>query len=110
MKVMLDKKVIHRDIKPQNILLCKGDPTAANVNLLDCTVKLTDFGAAVIAEKLNSPGYGTNDYMAPEVLKCNSSNGGEFSYDAKCDMFSLGVVMYQCATIKLPFTVRPTTA
>lgn len=102
-EAMLHHSVIHRDIKPQNILLCKCDPRATEVNLFDCTAKLADFGVAKVADRASTTVCGTFDYMAPEVIRCLAERQG--SYDAKCDMFSVGVVLHQCVTGKLPFLV-----
>jgi serine/threonine protein kinase len=81
--------LIHRDIKPGNILIEAGD-----------RVKLTDFGLARAAEdlKLTRTGYvsGTPLYMAPEQAR-----GDEV--DARADLFSLGVVLYEVVAGKPPF-------
>ncbi|QDU26491.1 Serine/threonine-protein kinase PknL [Anatilimnocola aggregata] len=83
--------LIHRDIKPGNILL---EPPHDRV-------KLTDFGLARIAEdvKLTRTGFvsGTPLYMAPE-----QALGGE--PDPRSDLFSLGAIMYEMATGQTPFT------
>ncbi|MBX9584286.1 MAG: serine/threonine protein kinase [Gemmataceae bacterium] len=82
--------LIHRDIKPGNILIEAGTDR----------VKLTDFGLARAAEdvKLTRTGYvaGTPLYMAPEQAR------GE-EIDARADLFSLGSVLYEAATGKPPF-------
>jgi WD40 repeat protein/serine/threonine protein kinase len=82
--------LIHRDIKPGNILIEEGTER----------VKLTDFGLARAAEdlKLTKTGFvsGTPLYMAPEQAK------GE-SIDHRADLFSLGVVLYECLAGKPPF-------
>jgi tRNA A-37 threonylcarbamoyl transferase component Bud32 len=82
--------LIHRDIKPSNILI---DPKG--------TVKITDFGIARAAggSQLESDGsvFGTPPYMAPEQLL-------GLEVDARCDVFSLGTVLYEMLTGSKPFT------
>jgi serine/threonine protein kinase len=82
--------LIHRDIKPGNILLEDGTDR----------VKLTDFGLARATEdvKLTRTGYvaGTPLYMAPEQARGDA-------VDARSDLFSLGSVLYEAATGVAPF-------
>ena len=82
--------LIHRDVKPANILLEKGR----------LTVKITDFGLARAAEdvRLTQSGLvaGTPVYMAPEQAR------GE-ELDARTDLFSLGSVLYTLCTGVVPF-------
>src|SRR5258707_9088233 len=82
-----DRGVIHRDLKPQNIMMNKrGD------------VVIMDFGLAAIADQLSGAEVrnGTPAYMAPEHLK-----GAEVT--AKSDIFALGLVLYEIFTGKKPF-------
>lgn len=79
--------VIHRDIKPANVLLAgKSD------------IKISDFGAALTltAETTQVSGVGSPAYMSPEQVK-------EQPLTHQTDIFSLGVVMYQLLTGRLPF-------
>lgn len=104
------RRFIHRDIKPQNIMLVSNgaaDPSsqlnlASNKN--DIRVKLTDFGIVRVAEAqgLTASGIvlGTADYLSPEQAR------GEELEDSS-DLYSLGVVMFEMLTGRPPF-VGPT--
>lgn len=99
---------IHRDIKPQNIMLTSSSGTPGNgasvagANTL--LVKLTDFGIVRVAEDagLTNSGIvlGTADYLSPEQAR------GE-KLTASSDLYSLGVVMFEMLTGRPPF-VGPT--
>src|SRR5581483_7090651 len=88
---------IHRDIKPQNIMLVSSGSTATTGSLL---VKLTDFGIVRVAEDagLTNSGIvlGTADYLSPEQAR------GE-TLTASSDLYSLGVVMFEMLTGRPPF-------
>ncbi|KAK0086543.1 hypothetical protein PV325_002991 [Microctonus aethiopoides] len=97
MKALHAKGVVHRDLKPQNILLShncgKACPQPHQI-----TLKIADFGFArflqdgVMAATL----CGSPMYMAPEVIM-------SLQYDAKADLWSLGTIVFQCLTGKAPF-------
>jgi len=83
-----EKGIVHRDIKPANIMLIKNG-----------MVKITDFGIArITATSQTQTGIvkGTPYYMSPEQFS------GE-KVDGRSDIFSLGVMMYQLMTGRLPF-------
>lgn len=87
---MHDKGIVHRDIKPENMLFEK------TTNL----IKIIDFGISV-KKKPNIPltsRVGTPYYIAPEVLFRR--------YDQKCDIWSLGVVLYMIVYCAPPFRGR----
>jgi len=82
--------VVHRDIKPANIM---WDPETD-------TVKITDFGIARITDSSKTKTgmvLGTPSYMSPEQLAGKKVTG-------QSDIFSLGVMLFQMVTGKLPFT------
>ena len=83
---MTPKKVIHRDIKPLNLLL---DKTGLKL-------KLCDFGTTCDLHTMMSTQRGTFVYMAPEVFR------GE-KYDEKCDVYSWAVTFWQCLARDDPF-------
>ncbi|HXB67196.1 MAG TPA: serine/threonine-protein kinase [Candidatus Acidoferrales bacterium] len=85
-----DKGVIHRDLKPQNIMLNKRGE-----------VLIMDFGLAAIAGQLSGAEIrnGTPAYMAPEQLK-----GSEVT--AKSDIYALGLVLYELFTGKRPYDAK----
>ncbi|MCC8190412.1 MAG: serine/threonine protein kinase [Planctomycetes bacterium] len=85
----LGHNVIHLDIKPANIMICKNG-----------VAKLTDFGLAMILDSPETEGsrraVGTPYYMAPEQVE-----GG--SLDWRSDQFSLGASLYEAVTGQKPF-------
>lgn len=84
-----DKGIVHRDIKPQNIILL---PTG--------NIKVTDFGIARFSRSetrtLTEQAIGSVHYISPEQAK------GEFT-DEKADIYSLGVVLYEMLAGSVPF-------
>jgi serine/threonine-protein kinase len=104
-----DMGVVHRDLKPENIIVVPSTNDEGDVREV---VKVCDFGMAKISasrledeehasEKLTSHGVvvGTPEYMSPEQGK------GE-PLDGRSDLYSVGVVLYQLLTGRLPFTAE----
>ncbi len=86
-----DKGIVHQDVKPQNIML-----------LSDGTIKVTDFGIARFSRAVgqqNEQGdkaIGSVHYISPEQARAEIT-------DEKSDIYSVGVMMYEMLTGKLPF-------
>ena len=81
--------IVHRDIKPQNIML-----------LQDGTIKVTDFGIARFSDKntrtMTEQAIGSVHYIAPEQARGAATDG-------KTDIYSVGVMLYEMLTGRLPF-------
>ncbi len=81
--------IVHRDIKPQNIML-----------LQDGTIKVTDFGIARFSDKatrtMTDQAIGSVHYISPEQARGDLTDG-------KTDIYSVGVMLYEMLTGKLPF-------
>ena len=92
------QNIVHRDLKPENILLQRAVPGSSKPP----QVKIADFGLAKLIgnEKVTSTFCGTPQYFAPEVLGRRESRRG---YDAACDMWSLGVILYILLSGSPPF-------
>lgn len=94
---MADKKIMHRDLKPDNMILKYKD------KLENCTLKLVDFGLATVYD---IPEYlfkrcGTPGFVAPEVI--NAPSKANIHYTPQCDVFSAGVIFYILLTERSPF-------
>ncbi|HTP25740.1 MAG TPA: serine/threonine-protein kinase [Anaeromyxobacteraceae bacterium] len=93
-----ERGVVHRDLKPDNVFLLRRHGR-------EHFVKLVDFGIAKLADRQSGARtaagsiVGTPEYMAPE--QC-----GDGHVDARTDVYSLGVMAYEIATGRLPFTGR----
>ena len=95
-----DKEIVHRDVKPQNIVLTEHRSG-------DVFVKLVDFGSAKLprgldpatGERLTQPGMliGTPGYVSRDLVEDAQA------VDARADLWALGVVAYKCLTGELPF-------
>src|SRR5262249_10286300 len=108
------KPIIHRDLKPSNLMLADKKPFAQSLKVLD-------FGIAKIIEddaslEVTGAGdlVGTPAYMSPEQIRAVDKSGAErerggkdseprVEVDARSDLYSVGVLLYQFLTGYLPF-------
>jgi eukaryotic-like serine/threonine-protein kinase len=97
-----DLGIVHRDLKPENIFLCKQGG-------INDYPKVLDFGLAKVTERQMQPGsviltqegmvFGTPEFMSPEQAQGKT-------LDARSDIYSLAVILYEVLTGKLPFSAR----
>ncbi|KAK3285102.1 hypothetical protein CYMTET_7268 [Cymbomonas tetramitiformis] len=89
MKHVHDRKILHRDLKGQNVFMCAGGKM----------LKVGDFGVAKVLEgtmQLATTAVGTPYYLSPEICQGKA-------YNAKSDVWSLGCVLYEMVTLKHAF-------
>jgi serine/threonine protein kinase len=93
LKTMINKQFIHRDLKPENILIKYTDTNKTNFD-----IKLTDFGFSTneINSSIHTYSFaGSVNYIAPEIETNH--------YNNKCDLWSLGIILYELYTNKYIF-------
>ncbi len=91
------RDIVHRDVKPANLLVAKGDRPPAGRPAE--SIKVVDFGIAkLVSRSLTRPGrvLGSPHYMAPEQAR-------GLEVDGRADLFALGAVLYECLTGRAAF-------
>jgi serine/threonine-protein kinase len=90
--------VVHRDVKPENIVICGEDPATARIKLIDFGIATAPRGAN--AAKITRAGslVGTAEYMPPELL------GGGYVPTPAADLYAVGVTLYECLSGRVPIT------
>ena len=90
LKIMKEKEIVHRDLKPDNILIKEEK----NKQI----IKICDYGISKIGNMTKLKTHiGTLSYMAPEILE------GQQYYTYKCDLWSLGIIIYELIFKEKPF-------
>ena len=97
LKTVHGKGIMHRDIKPNNIFIKEDDEDGEKK-----IVKLGDFGCSVYIKDNTSESIGTLLYCAPEINK-------GILYDEKCDLWSLGITLFELYFGVFPYGNEPTT-
>ncbi|MDO4888360.1 MAG: Stk1 family PASTA domain-containing Ser/Thr kinase [Actinomycetaceae bacterium] len=91
--------IVHRDVKPENIMLASMLPSEAVFERSDINAKVADFGlarAATSAASSSGQVMGTVAYLAPEIITTGVA-------DAPADVYAVGIMLYEFLTGSLPF-------
>jgi MAP kinase interacting serine/threonine kinase len=95
LKYLHDRGIAHRDLKPENILCTHPDRVSpvklCDLDLASKMVATMHTPTAITTPELQSP-VGSAEFMAPEVV--DAFVGEALSYDKRCDLWSLGVILY----------------
>ena len=91
LKIINDRGIMHRDIKPDNIFI-----KIINENYSNPLIKIGDFGCSTYIKTNNSEPIGSILYTAPEIIK-------NVRYDEKCDLWSLGITLFETYFTYLPY-------
>ena len=106
-KYIHGKKIIHRDVKLDNILLhFDNEEDKNNLNLMKAQVKIIDFGFSCIYDELKKSILGSPINMDPLILKKLTDSSGvtrELGYDMSADIWSIGTICYEMLIGKSAF-------
>jgi len=98
------KGIAHRDFKPENVFLVRGEDGETSPKILDFGLSKSSirFGAARDSDRITGTGVvvGTPAYLSPERVRMESDG------DVHGDVWAIGVVLYECTTGFLPFPAR----
>lgn len=98
------KGMAHRDLKPENIL-CQYSDSVIPVKICDfdlgSSIKINSQSATPVTTPVLCSPVGSAEYLAPEVVEAFIN---DMSYDKRCDLWSLGVIVYIMLSGKCPFT------
>jgi serine/threonine-protein kinase len=91
-----DQGIVHRDLKPENVMVCRRSDGSLHCELIDFGIAKT-----ALSGELTLPGQimGTPAYIAPEQARATGQG-----IDARTDIYSVGVLLYELLAGKLPFS------
>jgi len=94
---------VHRDVKPEHVMLDRGPNGELLVSLLDFGVCASDLASQEEKSQERGRVFGTPSYVSPEQA------AGDPDVDARADLYGLGATMYECLTGDVPFTASSVT-
>jgi len=93
-----DAHIVHRDVKPENVFLCRRDDNVDHAKVVDFGI--SKFDGALSAATRTGAVLGSPNYMAPEQIHDASRA------DGRTDVYALGAILYQMLTGVLPFVAK----